>query len=290
MANENEIETQPKKRLGLKIFVTIVLIIGLFCLYIFQVEVNLVTIKEQAIIDEELPENFNGLKIAQFSDIHFGRTIFNQYLEKITKKINNLNCDVVVFTGDLLDDFININSEDIQGIKNNLGNIQAKYRKYAILGDSDYIDKNLVLEIMNDAGFTVLDNSNDLLYIKGKEPLMFVGVSSVSESQDDLTTALDIEEKPNDYFKILLAHEPTISYEAEDYDINVILSGHSLGGLIKLGGFSLLRQGEVDKFYKGHYILDNGTNLYVSPGLGTYKYNVRLGNLPTINFYRIYNN
>lgn len=285
-----EIESKPKKRWGLKILIILIIFFILFFLYIFQVEVNLITIKEQAIIDNELPNSYNGLKIAHFSDIHFGRTIFNKDLKKVKNKINNLNCDIVVFTGDLLDDFINISDNDISELKNNLKDIQAKYRKYAVLGDNDYLNKSLVLEILNDAGFIVLDNSNDLLYIKDKEPLMFIGVSSKLENENDLERAINLDSKANNYFKILLGHEPSISEEIHDYDINIILSGHSLGGLIKLGNFSLLKQKEVDNFYKGHYILDNGTNLYVSPGLGTYKYNVRLGNLPTINFYRIYNN
>lgn len=282
--------TKPKKRIWLRILIILFIIIGGFYIYISQIEVTSFRVIEQAIVDEELNDSYNAFKITQISDIYYGRTIFKNELKKIREKVNELNSDVVVFTGDLLDDFINISDDDIKTIKYELASINANYRKYAILGDNDYVNKDLYEEIMNEAGFIILDNKNDLLYVKSNIPLMFLGTSSVIENQDDLTKALDKENITENYFKILLAHEPIIFDELGEEKINIVLSGHSLGGLVSLGSKHLLKQEGVNNYYSGNFINDAGSKLYVSTGLGTNKYNIRFNNKPTINFYRLYNN
>ena len=284
----NDSEKTPKKRRWLRIFIIVLLFIIGFGIYISKIAINHFIVKEQSIIDKALPEAYNGLKITQISDIHFGRTIFNENLTKIVEKINDLNSDIVIFNGDLLDDFINIKEEDINKLKENLKNIQAKYRKYAVLGDMDYLNKNLVLEIMNEANFQVLDNQNDFLYIKDNNPLEFIGISSSIEMQNDLEVVLN-KDITNTNFKILIAHEPSILDSLEDYNINFVFAGHSLGGLVSLGNYHLLKLDEVNNYYRGKYTKNN-TTMYVNPGLGTSKINIRFLNPPTISFYRLYNN
>lgn len=60
-------------------------------------------IKEYSVINEKIPESFHGFKIVQFSDTHYGMTTFNDELKNMVSKINILNPDIVVFTGDLVD-------------------------------------------------------------------------------------------------------------------------------------------------------------------------------------------
>ena len=283
-----ETNVKKKKRMWLKCLIFLFLIITFLGVYICKIEINLINIWEQSIIDEDLPLAYNGLKITHFSDIHFGRTIFNDNLTNIVNKINELNSDVVIFTGDLLDDFINISDDDIAKLIENLKNIQAKYRKYAILGDMDYLNKNLYCQIMQEANFQVLDNQSDLLYVKDNQPIEFIGISSLLEMQDDISKAMD-KDITNSNFKILMAHEPIILDSITDYNINIVLTGHSLGGLISIGNHPLLKLDGVNNYLKGKITKDN-TVMYVNTGLGTSKLNIRFLNKPTINFYRLYNN
>lgn len=65
-------------------------------------------IKEYSVINEKIPESFHGFKIVQFSDTHYGMTTFNDELKNMVSKINILNPDIVVFTGDLVDYHYNL--------------------------------------------------------------------------------------------------------------------------------------------------------------------------------------
>lgn len=290
--NEEVKNESSKTKKILKSFLFILLLIGiLFYLYIGHIEPNIIKINEQAIINTELPSEFNGFKIVHFSDIHYGSTINDKGIETIAKKINELNPDIVVYTGDLLDDSINLSEDNIKNIKSNLKKVKATIKKYAVIGDSDYINKDMYLEIMNEAGFTVLENENDLVYYKGNTPLMFIGTSSILEGENDIDKAVTTENNDIEYFKIWLNHEPAIFDTIIDKDLrpNILLTGHTLGGLINIPFYGyILDQDGISKYTKNYYHKKK-ISMYTSTGLGTYKYNVRFMNTPSINFYRLYN-
>ena len=281
---ENEIV--PKKRWK-KILLFLILFILGFYLYIRYVEPNWITVQEQAIYDENLPSSFDGLKITHFSDILYGETIDAQNIAKIVAKINELNSDIVLFSGDLFNDTYQLNNQDIEQLKENFKNIHANIKKYAVIGDNDVINKELYLEILEFSNFVVLDNQNDLLYYDGNDPILFVGTSSIKENLLDIEKASARENEPsNQYFTIWLSHEPTILNQ--NITPNIIFAGHTLKGLTTLPfkGF-LLNQVEINEFTKNQY-KKNNTKMYITSGLGTYKIPIRFLNRPTINFYRLY--
>ncbi len=281
---ENEIV--PKKRWK-KILLFLILFILGFYLYIRYVEPNWITVQEQAIYDENLPSSFDGLKITHFSDILYGETIDAQNIAKIVAKINELNSDIVLFSGDLFNDTYQLNNQDIEQLKENFKNIHANIKKYAVIGDNDVINKELYLEILEFSNFVVLDNQNDLLYYDGNDPILFVGTSSIKENLLDIEKASARENEPsNQYFTIWLSHEPTILNQ--NITPNIIFAGHTLKGLTTLPfkGF-LLNQEEINEFTKNQY-KKNNTKMYITSGLGTYKIPIRFLNRPTINFYRLY--
>ena len=83
------------------LFIVIVLFVSFF-FYNTYVATSSFIVKEERIIDSKLPDNFNGLKVIQFSDLHYGSTIDSKKLKKIVKMINKRNPDIVLFTGDLI--------------------------------------------------------------------------------------------------------------------------------------------------------------------------------------------
>ena len=87
----------------LKLFLIIILIIGLIVAYGFLIEPKLITVKEQKITINNLPDNFDGFKIVHISDIHYGRLFDEESLKKLVKSINEQKPDIVVLTGDLID-------------------------------------------------------------------------------------------------------------------------------------------------------------------------------------------
>ncbi len=291
MQEQETQELQTKKRNTLKKGLLLFLfLLVLFYLYIRNIEPNLLMVHEYPVIDNTLPASFDGTKIVHFSDILYGSTIHEKNISKIVTKINELKADIVVFTGDLLNSSINVKEESYSILKEQLRKIEAKYRKYAVLGDNDFQNENAVKEILEDANFTILNNQNELLYFNGNDPLVFIGTPSSRNGNIDLTSALTNEENIENYYKIWLAHEPTILDRLHENNkkTNLILSGHTLKGLVTFpfGGY-LLHQEETNNYTNDYYEKEE-SKMYISNGLGTYKYNVRFLNPPSINLYRLY--
>lgn len=273
-----------------KILLVFLLLIVLFYLYIRFGEPNRLVVKEYAIVDNNLPYSFHGMKIVHFSDILYGTTMNEKNLEKVVEQINALKPDVVLFTGDLFNSSIKLNEESKNKLKEILKNIEATYKKYAVVGDNDYIDKNSFNDIMESAGFFILNNKNDFLYYGGNDPLLFIGTNSLLEKEYDIKTAYTSIEDITSVYKIWLSHEPIILDELEKENItpNLIFTGHTLNGLMKTPfRGTLLKQQGVNHYLNNVYKEEN-TSMYISSGLGTYKYSVRFLNPPSINLYRLY--
>lgn len=289
---DEELQDLPKPKKKWKIFLILGLfLIGAFIIYIHIIEPKLFITHEEAIVDSELPIEFNGFKIVQFSDIHYGSTINDKELKKIVSMINELKPDVIVYTGDLLDDSINMKEENYEQIATILSDLKATLKKYAVIGNSDYINKDKYIEIMEKAQFKVLQNENDLLYYKGNMPIQFIGTSSSLEQEMDIEKATQIDNNDLTFFKVWLHHEPIIFDTLLETELrpNVILTGHTLSGLVQIPFYgSLLNQDGVDK-YTDNYYHRKKMSMYISNGLGTYKYPIRFLNFPSITLYRLYN-
>lgn len=288
--NIEQPENNKKKKIIKKILFLFLFIIILFYVYIRFIEPNMLLVHEYPIIDNNLPAAFDGTKIIHFSDILYGTTIQEKNLDKIVTKINELKGDIVVFTGDLLNDTIHLNEKDYSLLKEKLKNIQAKYRKYAIIGNVDTLNISTYKDIMESAGFIILDNKNELLYFNSNDPLMFIGTTSLLSEDIDIEKSLKNEEDTSKYYKIWLSHEPTIldTLQKKNITPNLLLAGHTLHGLVRLPfDTCLLHQEGMEEYKNAYYEIEN-TKLFITNGLGTYKYNIRFNNIPSINLYRLY--
>ena len=280
-------EVNIKKKLGLfsKLFLIICGLLVLIYCYMHYIEPKIFQVKEYAIVDSNIPKSFNGLKLLHFSDIHFGRTTNEPELNRIVKEINLLKPDILVFTGDLFDEYINLSDNNKVYLKKVLKEINASIGKYAILGDNDYLDKDLYFEIMNEANFKVLDNKNIPIYYHGSTPIYLGGVSSITKGEYDLGKSLTKEEANS--YQILLTHEPIIFDEIAS-KTNLVLAGHSLGGLIRLPYLGALFPFDNTKNYQSGKYSKLQSTMYVSNGIGTENISLRLFNIPSINLYRFY--
>lgn len=278
-----------KRKLGVlpKIFFFLLFLIGLFLSYMYFVEPKLLTTNEYAVVDEALPSSFNGFKIAHFSDLHFGRTINEQEVSKVVQKLVEMNPDIVVFTGDLFDSYIALSDANKNFLKEELSKISSTIGKFSVMGDSDYLDEEAYKDIMTTAGFTILENRNIPIFYQGNTPIYLSGIPSVSKGNHDYTKALtkDLE---GSYYQIFLSHEP-ISFSSVKSFSNLVLTGHTLGGLIHIpfvGG--LIKKNNVGDYMAGKYTSESST-MFVSNGVGTENLSFRFFNTPSLNLYRLYN-
>lgn len=90
---------------------------------------------------------------------------------------------------------------------------------------------------MKEAGFKILNNKNELLFIGGASPIQIAGIPSLQKEELNLDNLYHTEVN-NVAYKILIAHEPIIINNLKE-EVNLILCGHSLGGLINIPYFGL---------------------------------------------------
>lgn len=271
----------------LKIFITMLILIILLLLYSRFIGTIGLNTKEYTIKDNNISNDFDGIKIIHFSDIHYKRIITKDRIDKIINEINLINPDIVIFTGDLIDQDSNIEEDDITYLKEALSKINAKYGKYSVIGNHDYsIDIEVLRSIYKESNFNLLENSYDIIYGKNNNKLYIGGISTGAFSD----TVLNKMNYNEECYKIIILHEPDYTDEIISLNPNLILGGHSHNGQVNI---TYLKKYFVPtgskKYYDEHYLVNN-INLYISSGIGVSRYNFRLFNHPSINFYRINKN
>lgn len=290
--NKEQQKEKRDKRLKIifKIFVIITLI--LTCMYITLRYIgNLgLFIKENSIINEKIPDNFHGIKIIHFTDLHYGTTVDTKRLKEIKNKINNLEPDIIVFTGDLIDRHYSITNKESEEVKTLLNEMTATLGKYAVQGNHD---KNNFDNIMKDTDFIVLNNSYDLIYKDNTIPILITGIGSSTLNNTDIDKAFyyfNEEGSNKDIFTISIMHEPdNIDEIKEKYNVDLALAGHSHNGQIRLPFTpALFKVKGAQKYYEATYTINN-TKLFISGGIGTSKYPFRLFDHPSINLIRLRN-
>jgi len=231
----------------------------------------------------DLPVEFDGYKIMQISDIHLGSFINSKnMLHKVYNQTKFIKPDLIVFTGDLVNNF----SYELKGWDQIFRKINKHADSYSILGNHDYgnysdweneVEKTDNFQTINDAhhkfGFQLLKNECRLLSI-GNDSIYLIGVENWGHPPFPQYAELEnaMADVPKNAFKILLSHDPA-HWESQinkKQNIALTLSGHSHGlqlGIVKAGiPFSLSYL--VRKNWGGLYKSGN-SYLYVNTGLGT---------------------
>lgn len=271
-----------------KIFKLIILTI-IICLLMFSyaryIEPYMLRVKN---VDLKV-KDIKDCRIVFFTDTHFGKLYSQSNIDKIVKKINNQNPDIVIFGGDLLDNYARDYSLlDTNSLQKSLNKIEAKYGKYVVFGNHDYGGgaSRVYEKIMNGGGFKVLKNEssyiNDLnLNIIGYDDYL-LGNTKKSDYK--------IEENK---FNLVVTHEPDVVELVTSSSENFILSGHSHGGQVTIPFLTekILPVG-ARKYVKGLYAENNvgindSTKMYVSSGIGMTGIPLRFLNPPEIVVFNI---
>ncbi len=266
-------------------FSFLTIIFSVFLYMRFVATSNLI-VKEHKVTNSSLPDSFNGLKVVHFTDLHYNSTVNKNVLENIVKKINNLKPDIVVFTGDLVSEEDLLTDKDISDIITLFNEINCTIGKYTIKGNHDY-HNDYFNKVFDQTDFIFLDNTYDLIYYKDNSPILINGIGSSIKGDSNIDKAY-IPQTEQDLFTITLVHEPdTLDDILLKYRVDLCLSGHSHNGQIRLPFIGALTTIEGAKKYDDAYYKVNKTDLYVSGGLGTSIFKLRLFNRPSINFYRL---
>lgn len=252
--------------------ISIILIISLTILsYGMFIGSRYTFVNEHKITDKKIPNSFHGLKIVQISDLLYPSLKSND-LDKLTKKINELKPDILVFTGNIKRNNYELTKKDITTLNNFFNSLNSNIKKYAIYGNNDNDNLKLIFENTN---FLILDNQEDIIYNGENESIKIIGFNAKKLDFSNITES-------NDYTICLLSNPDKIT--KVNNTCQVVFSGETLGGEIKLPFTKGL---DNHTYYKNYYLI-NQTKLYINNGLGN-NYNLRLFNHPSINFYRLTN-
>lgn len=290
----DEENRQTRKKiviLSLKIIFIIIFLFISFYLYATYISTGSLVVKEKRITNSKIPDSFNGLKIIHFSDLHYGSTIFLEDVKDLVKTINNRKPDIVVFTGDLIDNNYDISTKEQEKLTKQLQEIDAVLGKYAVVGNEDGENFTTVL---NQSGFTILNNDSELIYKDDNSPILLVGLSSYLKEQTDVEKAYSYFNDPthnSEIYTISLVHEPDAILDVVDkYPIDLFLAGHSHNGTIRIPYVGALKKVEGAKEYDQAFYKLNKGELYISSGIGTKEPGFRLFCRPSINFFRLSKN
>lgn len=266
-------------------FITIfALCISLLIIYCRYTETSDLIVNEYKITSSKLPDQFHGIKIIHFSDIHYGTTVNTNTLKTMVKRINELNPDIVIFTGDLIFENYSVDNDTIKEITEQLSKISATISKYACMGNEDYDNEQFSI-IMKNSGFKVLNNTYEKVYYENNEYILINGIGSEIKKDIDIEQAFHFSKE--DTFVISITHENNVVEQILKYNPDMILSGHSLGGQIRipmLGG--IIKEENADTYNKRHETRKE-TEIFNSYGIGTSQIRFRFLNKPSINLYRL---
>jgi hypothetical protein len=252
------------------------------------------TVERLSLAFSNLPKSFDGLKIVQISDIHSGSFDSKDSVIKGIQMINDLKPDLILFTGDL----VNSLSQEIDPYIDVFAKLDAKYGKYAILGNHDYYgipsDGSSEAYVRDfhakyaKMGFNLLKNDKATLEF-GVDKIHILGVENWGagrffQKYGDLDACL--KEVNNEDFAILMSHDPTHwSQKVLDHPrhIPLTLSGHTHGMQfgIDIPGFKWSPVKYRYKHWAGLYH-EQGQYLYVNRGFGFLGFPGRVGMWPEI--------
>lgn len=236
------------------------------------------TIEHITIPLKSLPEEFEGFRIAQFSDVHVGPTIKGPFVEGVVRQVNDLGADLIAFTGDMVDGSVGWLKDDVAPLRD----LTAPHGVYFVTGNHEYYSGvGPWVKEAGRLGFDVLMNEHRLLH-RGDATLALAGVVDYGAGDfapDQPSDPLKaVAEAPEGALRILLAHQPRSIHAAVKAGIHLQLSGHTHGGqFFPWNHLATLNQPYITGLHKHQDMW-----IYVNRGTGYWGPPLRVGIPPEV--------
>lgn len=233
-------------------------------------QLNQVRVRRFVLPIVDLPEALNGMTIAQVSDMHVGRFTKGEVLEKTVRLVNELRADLVLLTGDLINDAL----ADLDTGLDLARRMEARFGLAIIEGNHDLIENPKKFETrVRASGIPFLLDESMIVNVRGF-PVQLLGLRWTRAYGQERDAAIGaevrklLEQRNPDAFPILLAHHPHAFDAAADAGMRLTLSGHTHGGQLMLNeqtGFGPA----LFRYWSGLY--ERGASkLIVSNGVGNW--------------------
>ena len=252
-------------------FLFTVLVFAVFLAVLFVIYNNISVVKNYKVkTDKPCPT----LKIVLVSDFHNNKRLS----DGLIRKIRDCAPDIIVVAGDLVDR----RKPDFKTAAHFLNSLRSVANVYYVTGNHEAVlDRERVTEEL-DCADILLDEQYKIF-----DGYSILGLSdSIIKADEKRRDLITVFERLDNY-KIAIVHRPTefsSGLSLRDHDIDLVLCGHTHGGLIRIPFFGAVvapDEGLFPKYSKGRYI-ENGTAMIVSGGAGNTFLPLRLNNFPQI--------
>jgi Predicted phosphohydrolases len=271
------------KRILLSIISVFILLIVALPFYAWKVEPFLVHVNhvELGKKNERTP-----LNVVQISDLQVSEYFETNRLDKVIEKVNAQNPDILLFTGDLFDNYSKY-PEQMAPMIEKLKAFKANIGKYAVWGNHDYGGGAVRVyeDVMSAGGFVVLRNQGETLTLSDGRQVFLGGLDDSLLGNPSVSDTLAYRQ--NYDYAITMTHEPDVADAFIGTDTQLVLAGHSHGGQVWLP-FYPIKNVLAEKYTRGLYQLDAITQLYVNTGIGTTSIHARFGVIPEVTQFTIY--
>lgn len=230
-----------------------------------------VIVKKQITIEKPL-QNTQNLRIVMVSDLHFGTIVGKSYEKKFTKMVSQLQPDILLLCGDIIDNNVEIVIR--KKIGSHLKNLKPPLGVFAITGNHEYIgDIVKSRDFYQSINIPIIEDSMVVL----ANGLQIIGRKD-AHSPERLPLDSLIKKVNPDYPIIVLNHQPHHLQEAAALGVDLHLSGHTHHGQLWPLNYITQALFEISWGYKKI----NNSHFYVSSGFGTWGPPFRIGNKPEV--------
>jgi uncharacterized protein len=246
---------------------------------------KLLRVKRLELDFPDLPDAFDGVRVVQVSDVHVGPHTPRQFLSRIVRAVQQAKPDLIVYTGDHVDDF----AGDVAHFAGAFGELSAPLGVFAVAGNHDiyagWADVRRGLETM---GVTVLVNEA-IAIRRGSDAIWVAGTGDPAGNGGPLGRTAEVAPNipqtlarvPGDAFTIALAHNPALWPQLAERGVRLTLSGHTHYGQLSIPHM----QWSLASLFLEHAM---GTHtrrqsvLYISPGTNYWGLPLRIGALAEV--------
>lgn len=230
-------------------------------------------IRQYDIYNNQLPESFNGFRIAFATDFHYESRFTAKRLPNLVRALQSVDADVLVLGGD----YRGREGGNVEELFKALQQISTPYGTYAVMGNHERGEADsLARKAMKDCGVKLLEHRVDTLW-KGNQFIEICGIRNPFDlKRNGISPTLTL--KPED-FVVMVTHTPDYVEDVDVSNTDLALAGHTHGGQVSLfkrwtpaGNFS--KYG--NRFLTGLKHNSQGIPVIISNGLGTSRKDVRL--------------
>lgn len=261
--------------------ILIILLLALAAVLLILDSTNTLSVTGYEIYDTLIPEDFDGFKIVQLSDLHGAE--FGKGNVRLTDAVRREKPDIIVITGDIISD-----ADDLPTAAGLVNSLTEICDVYFISGNHDFGSGEIaqLSDILDAAGIKYLRNEYVLLE-KGEGSIVLAGVEDPNSWEgmiDPAELAKRIASAEPDKYSILLAHRNYWPERYPELPVKLILCGHGHGGIVRLPGIGGILSTERTLFpeYDAGLFRSGDYSMIVSRGLGNSVPIPRLFNCPEI--------